>query len=67
MSDSKTVQNEIAVALGQKQMQGGNEQPEQQDLGLAQKKNYAKDEDGEYENTKGLDQEMLLQQQRNQL
>ena len=68
MTDSKALQNDIAVALGAKQMQSSPNDPEQQaDLGLAQKKTYQKDEDGEYENTKGLDNQMLLQQQRNQL
>ena len=61
MTESKSIQNEIAIALGQKQTPSPLHDLEQQaDLGLAQKKVYEKDEDGEYENTKGLDNQMLL-------
>ena len=36
-------------------------------LNLAQKQVYEKDADGEYSNTKGLDNAALLQQQKNML
>ena len=56
MTDSKNIQNDISIALGAKQMAlPNNDLEEQANLGLGQKKTWEKDEEGEYENTKGLD------------
>ena len=56
MTDSKNIQNDISIALGAKQMASpNNDLEEQANLGLGQKKTWEKDEEGEYENTKGLD------------
>ena len=55
--------------MGHKVMQrsGGSINEESAPLGLAQKKTWEKDADGEYENTKHKDNAALLQQQKDML